>query len=446
MFAHARPGTSDTSAIATDQVHNPGTMNAIINTKRAADVPRRKGQQVAQGRRVHGRRRELLVRAGARQQVLAARHGDRDGPPHPEGRRGLDRRPRGDPARLLQHRLLLGTVLGQPPHRPAPARSDRPPLTDRRRSTSGSAGATAPTSGPSRTVCRTSSPSCPRRRPTPPISRRRAPMPCASSGPTRPTRHVDLERDLDKAVRRERRRARPRGLRRHLRALPLVDSRSRGRRIQEPRFPRDGADRHARATGWARTSRSLATEVGTDRCRALHSNHMTGHVWQEYGSETLRARPPDPNIKEPHDGGRGYYRNISLLSAWAHAPFMHNNAIGPELCGKPANRDNDFYRSPYVDAGGDDAATRQGAGVLGLRPDRRGPLQAVRRVDERTPQSGQADAQDRRASTRTCASSSARGPSTAPASGRCWASRWSFRPAPVSPAWRASSTRRSSTT
>ena len=33
MFAHARPGTSDTSAIATDQVHNPGTMNAIINTK-----------------------------------------------------------------------------------------------------------------------------------------------------------------------------------------------------------------------------------------------------------------------------------------------------------------------------------------------------------------------------------------------------------------------------
>ena len=25
---------------------------------------------------------------------------------------------------------------------------------------------------------------------------------------------------------------------------------------------------------------------------------------------------------------------------------MHNNAIGPELCGQPANQDNDFYRSP----------------------------------------------------------------------------------------------------
>ena len=34
---------------------------------------------------------------------------------------------------------------------------------------------------------------------------------------------------------------------------------------------------------------------------------------------------------------------------WAYAPFMHNNAIGPEVCGKPANREIDFYSSPYVD-------------------------------------------------------------------------------------------------
>jgi len=98
-----------------------------------------------------------------------------------------------------------------------------------------------------------------------------------------------------------------------------------------------------------------ASEVGTSRCRALHSNHMSGHVWQEYGSETLRARPPDPNIAElkGHQGpdGRGYYRNISLLNLWAHAPFMHNNAVGPELCGNPKNKDNDFYgqRARYVD-------------------------------------------------------------------------------------------------
>lgn len=94
------------------------------------------------------------------------------------------------------------------------------------------------------------------------------------------------------------------------------------------------------------------SEVGTFRCRALHSNHLAGHIWQEYGSETLRAQPPDPNIKEPADGGRGYYRNISLLNVWAHAPFMHNNAIGPEICGNPQNKDNDFYamRPRYVDA------------------------------------------------------------------------------------------------
>src|SRR3546814_4092332 len=31
VFAHARPGTSDTSAIPNDQVNNPGTINSIIN-------------------------------------------------------------------------------------------------------------------------------------------------------------------------------------------------------------------------------------------------------------------------------------------------------------------------------------------------------------------------------------------------------------------------------
>ena len=51
---------------------------------------------------------------------------------------------------------------------------------------------------------------------------------------------------------------------------------------------------------------------------------------------------------DPSDGGRGYYRNISLLSLWAHAPFMHNNAVGPELCGWGKPGAYEFYRSPYV--------------------------------------------------------------------------------------------------
>jgi hypothetical protein len=92
-----------------------------------------------------------------------------------------------------------------------------------------------------------------------------------------------------------------------------------------------------------------AAEVDTFRCRSLHSNHMTGHVWEEFGSETLRTRAQVPGIREASDGGRGYYRNISLLSAWAHAPFMHNNALGPELCGWGGKGPYEFYRPVYVD-------------------------------------------------------------------------------------------------
>ena len=43
--------------------------------------------------------------------------------------------------------------------------------------------------------------------------------------------------------------------------------------------------------------------IGTNRSRALHSNHMAGHVWEEYGSNTLRSRPPDPNDPDPVRGG-----------------------------------------------------------------------------------------------------------------------------------------------
>jgi len=93
-----------------------------------------------------------------------------------------------------------------------------------------------------------------------------------------------------------------------------------------------------------------AAEVDTFRCRSLHSNHMSGHVWEEFGSQTLRARAQVPGSREPSDGGRGYYRNISLLSVWAHAPFMHNNALGPEICGWGGKGPYEFYRPVYVDS------------------------------------------------------------------------------------------------
>jgi mono/diheme cytochrome c family protein len=89
-------------------------------------------------------------------------------------------------------------------------------------------------------------------------------------------------------------------------------------------------------------------EVGTNRCRSLHSNHMKGQVWEEFSSETYKARPHTgeiPRVVNPliplrggsqswfegdenPGGGTGYYRNVSLLSIWAHAPFLHNNMLG----------------------------------------------------------------------------------------------------------------------
>jgi hypothetical protein len=97
----------------------------------------------------------------------------------------------------------------------------------------------------------------------------------------------------------------------------------------------------------------LVSEIGTYTARALHSNHMVSRVWEQYAALDLHERPADPNLPEiMKGGGRGYYRNISLLSAWAHAPFLHNNAIGPEICGKPSDTSLDFYRAPYVDAEG----------------------------------------------------------------------------------------------
>ncbi|HEX4960362.1 MAG TPA: cytochrome c [Thermoanaerobaculia bacterium] len=109
-------------------------------------------------------------------------------------------------------------------------------------------------------------------------------------------------------------------------------------------------DEHGNRIDWLGNDKATpASEVGTYRCRALHSNHMKGHVFGQYGSETYHERPGDPNLPDATGGGRGYYRNISLINVWAYAPFMHNNALGPEICGRPAAPAPDFYVSSYVE-------------------------------------------------------------------------------------------------
>ncbi len=350
MFAHARPGTSDTSAIPTDQVHNPGTMNAIIHTKVRPTFP---GEIVNKWRKVG---------ACTQGDATCWCEPDRDGKCW---KRSV--------APETAHHILKGgeDSIGaleaiQRVYFNIGSCSEQcwtNHLTDLRQldPQGRNFGQTPFDIG----QCRRD---CPNFR----AIEDRLPniLDFLSSKETDAT---DLAQARENALRN----AKPKAgystaeLERDLNGQFGPGAVARGREVFAATCARchssipetaGGAfkNRDFRAVGangmradWMGSDQAtLASEVGTNRCRALHSNHMTGHIWEEYGSETLRARVPDPNVKEPHDGGRGYYRNISLLSVWAHAPFMHDNAIGPELCGKPENQANDFYRSPYADANG----------------------------------------------------------------------------------------------
>ena len=101
---------------------------------------------------------------------------------------------------------------------------------------------------------------------------------------------------------------------------------------------------------WLGNDQLVAHDVlGVNRCRSMHGNQVSGAVWEEFSSETYKNRPApatayaktlNPMIPliggkqwfggdEEINGGRGYYRNVSLLSIWAHAPLLHNNTLGP---------------------------------------------------------------------------------------------------------------------
>ena len=88
--------------------------------------------------------------------------------------------------------------------------------------------------------------------------------------------------------------------------------------------------------------RYSVAEVGTNISRAAGSNAVRGHVWDNFSSETYKdlpgpgvlrnlynpLKPSDPISFNMEAGGRGYYRTPTLISAWATAPFFHNNALG----------------------------------------------------------------------------------------------------------------------
>lgn len=107
------------------------------------------------------------------------------------------------------------------------------------------------------------------------------------------------------------------------------------------------------------------TDIGTNKCRAFHDNHSVGHIWDEFASITYQNWPaaaPDKKVlgrllpgiggremgEQKIDGGRGYYKPFSLLSTWATAPYLHNNAIG-EVTYLPGTKTPDYTVKGRID-------------------------------------------------------------------------------------------------
>jgi len=93
--------------------------------------------------------------------------------------------------------------------------------------------------------------------------------------------------------------------------------------------------------------------IGTNACSSLASNALRGRIWDNFSSETYKNLPAVGTIKvqNPMDGttfdydmpggGRGYVRVPSLVSIWASAPYLQNNSVGtfsgdPSVAGRMA--------------------------------------------------------------------------------------------------------------
>ena len=110
--------------------------------------------------------------------------------------------------------------------------------------------------------------------------------------------------------------------------------------------PRQFAEQDIYGQDWLGNDERVPFNViGTNMCRAMHDNHNQGHIWEEFASLTYQQTPSPGSVpqvlnrmipglggrvigEKKIEGGPGYLRNISLLSVWATAPFLHNNAVG----------------------------------------------------------------------------------------------------------------------
>ncbi len=82
------------------------------------------------------------------------------------------------------------------------------------------------------------------------------------------------------------------------------------------------------------------SQIETNACSTLATNGIRGQIWDNFTSETYKTLPavgtvlvqdPITGVYEDYEmpgGGRGYHRAPSLVSMWSTAPYLHNNALG----------------------------------------------------------------------------------------------------------------------
>ena len=103
------------------------------------------------------------------------------------------------------------------------------------------------------------------------------------------------------------------------------------------------------------------TVIKTNVARSLGSNAIAGHMWEDFSSDTYKNLPAVEKISywnpaaqqevawQPPGNGRGYYRPPPLVGIWATAPFLHNNTCGlfnndPSIKGRLEAFDDGIHR------------------------------------------------------------------------------------------------------
>ncbi len=125
------------------------------------------------------------------------------------------------------------------------------------------------------------------------------------------------------------------------------------------------------------------TAIGTNACASLAANAVRGHVWEQFSSETYKGLPAAGRIEvrdpvgggrstfELPAGGRGYLRPPTLASVWASAPYLHDNSVGtydgdPSVAGRMAAFEDGMGKLLWPERrAADDCAARWGLPFCG---------------------------------------------------------------------------------